>query len=54
MIYIEVFYDGTMPYLKMYTDDVINTTNNGTEFTEIRRVFGEAFEIKSQEGSVLN
>ena len=52
-IYIRVFSDITVSYLTVYTDDVLNTTNNGTSFTEPRRFFKEAFEIKPQEGSVL-
>ena len=42
-----------MYYLTVSTDDVLNTTNNEKEFTELRRFFEEAFEIKSQEGYVL-
>ena len=29
-IYIKLFSDGTFSYLKVYNDDVIDTTNNGT------------------------
>ena len=29
-IYIKVFSDGTLSYLTVYNDDVINTTNNDT------------------------
>ena len=29
-IYIKVFYDGTVSYLKVSTDDVLNTNNNKT------------------------
>ena len=42
-----------MSYITVSTDDVINTTNNETSFTELRRVFEEDFEMKVQEGSVL-
>ena len=35
------------------TDDILDTNNNETNFTEIRNVFEEAFYIKVQEGSVL-
>ena len=31
-IYIKVFNDGTVSYLTVYTDDVLNTTNNETSF----------------------
>ena len=34
-IYIKVFTDGTMSYPTVYTDDVLNTTNNETEFPEL-------------------
>ena len=40
-------------HLTVFTDDVFNTTNNETKFTEITRVFEERFEVKFQEGSVL-
>ena len=35
-IYIKVLSDGTVSYLTVSTDDVINTTNNETEFPEIK------------------
>ena len=35
--------DGTVSYLTVSTDDILNTTNNETAFTEIRRVFEEYF-----------
>ena len=52
-IYTKVFSDRTVSYLTVYTDDVLNTTNNETTFTELRRVSEDAFEIKSQERYVL-
>ena len=45
-IYIKVFYDETMSYLTVSNDDFLNTTNNDTPLTELRRFFYEAFEIK--------
>ena len=42
-----------MSYLIFSTDDVLNTTNNETSFTELTRVFEEYFEMKVQEESVL-
>ena len=42
-IYINVLYDGTVSYLTVSTDDVINTTNNENEFPELTRVFKEHF-----------
>ena len=47
-IYIKFFYDWTVSYLTVSTDYVLNTTNNETVFTELKRVFNEAFEIKVQ------
>ena len=38
-IYIRVFYDGIVYYLTVSTDDVLNTTNNETDFYEIISVF---------------
>ena len=52
-IYIKVFTDVTVYYIKVSTDDVLNTTNNETAFLELTRVFKENFEIKLQEESVL-
>ena len=37
-IYIKVFNDETVSYLIVSTDDVLNTTNNETLFTELTRV----------------
>ena len=34
-IYIKVFDDGTVSYLTVSTDDVINTTNNKNAFPEL-------------------
>ena len=52
-IYTKVFSDGTVSYRAVYTDDVLNNTNNEESFPELTRVFEEAFGIKVQEGSVL-
>ena len=52
-IYIKVFTNDIVSYLTVSTDDVINTTNNETSFTELTRVFKELFEMKVQEGSVI-
>ena len=51
-LYIKVFTDGTVSYLTVSTDDVINTTNNKTEFTELTIFFKEHFDMKAKEGSV--
>ena len=42
-IYIKGFTDGTVLYLKVSTNDVINTNNNKTEFPELKIVFKEQF-----------
>ena len=52
-VYIKVFADGTVSYLTVSTDEVLNTTNNENSFPELTRVFKEHFEMKVQEGSVL-
>ena len=38
-IYINVFTDGTVSYLTVSTDNVLNTTNNETKFPELTRFF---------------
>ena len=50
---MKVFSDVTVSYITVSTDDFINTTNNETEFPELRGFFEEHFKIKVQEGSVL-
>ena len=52
-IYIKVFTDLTVSYPTVSTNDVPNTTNNETSFTELTRVFEEQFDMKFQEGSFL-
>ena len=52
-IYIKVFTDGTVPYITVSTDNVLNTTNNEKEFPKLTRVLEENFEIKIKEGSAL-
>ena len=52
-IYINVLSGGTVSYLKVSTGDVLKTSNNETEFPELRIFFEEDFEIKFQEGYVL-
>ena len=52
-IYTKVLSDVTLPYLKVYTDNDLNTTNNETEFPELTIVFEERFEMRFQEGYVL-
>ena len=45
-IYIKVFTDVIFSYLTVSTNDVLNATNNETEFTEPTRVCKEHFEMK--------
>ena len=52
-IYINIFSKLTVSYLIVSNDDVLNTTNNEIEFTEVTRVFEEYFYIKVQEVYVL-
>ena len=52
-IFIKVLYDGTVYFRTVFTDGVINSNNNNTAFTELRRVFEKAIEIKVQEGYFL-
>ena len=52
-IYIKVFYDGTVSYLKVSTDDDLNTIKNENPIPELTRVLKEHFEMKVQEVSVL-
>ena len=42
-IYIKVFSDRTVSYLTFSPDDVTKTTNNETDFTELRRFFEENY-----------
>ena len=37
-VYIKVFSDGTVSYLKVSTDDIISNTYNEAQFTELTRV----------------
>ena len=53
VIYIRLFPDITVSYLTLSTDDVLNTINNVTYFSELRKFYQEAFDIKNQEGYVL-
>ena len=39
VIYIKVFSSVTVSYITVSTDDVLNTANNETVFTELRIVF---------------
>ena len=52
-VYIKSSSDGTVSYLTVSADDFINTTNNETEFPELKRVFEEHFDMKVQELSIL-
>ena len=52
-IYIKLFSDRTVSYLTVSTDDVLNSTNNDTSFTELTIVFEEHFDMKVQGVSFL-
>ena len=52
-IYIKTLSALTVSHLMVSTYDVLSTTNNETEFTELTRVFEEDFDIKVQLLSVL-
>ena len=42
-----------MSYLTVSSDDVLNSTNNETEFPELTKVLEEHFDMKFQEGFIL-
>ena len=48
-IYIRVLYDGTVTYITVSDNSVLNTNNNKILFTEIRKLFEDAFGIKIQQ-----
>ena len=45
-LYLNIFSYGNMTYIRVSTYDVLHCTNNETAFTELRRVFEEAFDMK--------
>ena len=47
-IYIKVFYDGTVSCLTVSTGDVLNSTKNETEFTELTIFLKEHLDMKFQ------
>ena len=49
-IYIKVFDHVTVSYLTVSTDDVLNTTDNENEFTELTGLFKDHFEMKVKKG----
>ena len=52
-IYIKVLTNGTVSYITVCTDDILNPTNNDAAVPELTRIFEEHFEMKVQEGSVI-
>ena len=52
-IYFKVFTDGTVSYIIVSTDDVINITNDEKAFPELTIFLKENLDMKVQEGSVL-
>ena len=53
-IYIKVFYDGAVSYLTVSTNDVLNTTNNNTELTELTIVLKNTLGLKSKKDLSLS
>ena len=47
-IYIKCFDDCKVFYIRVSTDDVLNTTNNENAYSELTRVFKEHFDMKVQ------
>ena len=45
--YIKVLYDGMLSYLTVYTEDVLNTNNNKTEFLELRTFLKNLLRLSS-------
>ena len=54
VIYIKVFYDQTVSYLTVPTDDVLNTTNNEKAFLELIRFLKKILILKSKKGMSLS
>ena len=52
-IFVKVFSDWTVSYIKVSANDVLNTANHDTLSHKLRRVFGKSFDIKVQEVSFL-
>ena len=52
-IYIKFLSDVKLSYIKVSTDDSLNTTNTETLFPELRIVFEGSFDINVQELSVF-
>ena len=48
-IYIKVFSDRTVSYITVSTDNVLNTTNNETEFPELIIFFEEDYSRETQD-----
>ena len=53
-IYVKLFSDGTVSYLIVSTDDVINTTNNETSFPELRRFLKKLLRLISKKDLSLS
>ena len=47
-LYIKLFSDVTLPYLTVYTDDFLNTTNNERSFSELIMDFRNNFRLNSK------
>ena len=53
-IYIKVFFDGTVSYLTVSTDDVVNNSNNETVFNEPKRFLKNILISKSKKDLYLS
>ena len=53
-VYIKVFSDGTVSYLKVSTDDIISNTYNEAQFTELTRVLKQLLRWKSKKDISLS
>ena len=53
-INIKVFTDGTVSYLTVSTDDVLNDTNNYTAFTELTRFLKNTLKLKYKKDQFLS
>ena len=50
---VKLFSGFTVSYIIVSMDDVLNNINDDEFLQDLKRVFKETFEIKTQEGSVL-
>ena len=53
-IYIKFFTDGTVSYIKVSTDDFLNTTNNETAFPELSIILKNTLIWKYKKNQLLS